>query len=153
MRPHVEPPSAHHLSCSSLNSSSFPLFHSFCLSDYVSVCIHPCRQGSLNDRSDSFSAFIVMWLRRFSMRCKRRDTTKTTSSVSVSLNVSRQNAESSRLILRRSLNHNPWQWGSRSFFVSCDLLRQLPRTGTQAFPVRRSVSVLSNFCLAQLRSW
>ena len=26
---------------------------------------------------------------------------------------------------RRSFDHNPWPWRSRSFFVSCDLLRQL----------------------------
>ena len=59
--------------CTSLNSSSLPLFHSLCLDDSVFLRIHPCfsRQGSLNDRSDSFSALIVMWLCRFSMRCKR----------------------------------------------------------------------------------
>ena len=56
-----------HIPCTSLNSSSFPLFDSLCLSDSVFVRIHPCfsRQGSLNDRSDSLSAFIVMWLCRF----------------------------------------------------------------------------------------
>ena len=50
--------------------------------------------------------------------------------------------------LRRSFNHNPWQWRSRSFFVSCDLLRQLqfwshnlPRSATQTFPVRRFPSI------------
>ena len=138
-----------------LNSSSFPLFHSLCLSDSVFVRIHPCffRQGFLNDRSDSFSAFVIMWFCRSSMRCKRR-TTRTTSSVFVSFNVSRQNVESSRLNLRRSLNHNPWQWGSRSFFVSCDLLRQLqfrsphlPRSATQTFAVRRFPSIAQ--CLSR----
>ena len=169
MRPHVEPTSAHqlcfrfhkHIPCTSNN-----LFHSLCFSDSVSVCIHPCfsRQGSLNDRSDSFSAFVIMWFCRSSMLCKRR-TTRTTSSVSVSFNVSRQNVESSRLNLRRSLNHNPWQWGSRSFLVSCDFLGQLqsrshnlPRSATQADPGRRFPSIAQclscpNFCLAQLHSW
>ena len=62
-----------HISCTSLNSSSFPLFHSLCLGDSVSVRIHPCfsRRSSLNDRSDSLSAFVIMWLCCFSMRCKR----------------------------------------------------------------------------------
>ena len=84
---------------------------------------------------------------RSSMRCKRR-TAWTTSSVSVSFNVRRQDVESSELNLRRSFNHNPWQWGSRSFLVSCDFLRQLqfwshhlPRKSTQTFPVRRFPSI------------
>ena len=111
MRPHVEPPSAHHLCsrvhrhipCTSLNSSSFPLFHSLCLGDSVFVCIHPffSRQSSLNDRSDSLSASVIMWFCRSSMR-RKRSTTRTTSCVFVSLNVSRQNVESSQLNLRRS---------------------------------------------------
>ena len=57
-----------------------------------------------------------------------------------------------------SLNHNPWHspwlWGSRSFFVSCDLLRQLqfrshhlPRSATQTFPVRRFSSIAQ--CLSR----
>ena len=46
-----------HISCTSLNSSSFPLFDSLCLGDSVFARIHPCfsRQSSLNDRSDSLS--------------------------------------------------------------------------------------------------
>ena len=62
-----------HTSCTSLNSSSFPLFQSLCLGDSVSVCTHPClsRQGSLNDLSDSFSTFVVLWFDRSSMRCQR----------------------------------------------------------------------------------
>ena len=54
----------------------------------------------------------------------------------------------------RSFNHNPWQWRSRSFFVSCDFLRQLhfwshhlPRSATQTFPVRRFPSVTQ--CLSR----
>ena len=55
---------------------------------------------------------------------------------------------SSGFNLWRSLNHNPWQWGSRFFFVSCDFLRQLqfwshhlPRSATQTFPIRRFPSI------------
>ena len=46
-----------HIPCNSLNSSSFPLFDSLCLSDFVFVRIHPCfsRQSSLNDCPDSLS--------------------------------------------------------------------------------------------------
>ena len=36
---------------------------------------------------------------------------RTTSSVFVSFHVRRQDVESSRLNLRRSFHHNPWQWG------------------------------------------
>ena len=76
------------------------------------------------------------------MRCKRR-TNRTTSSVTMSVNVSRQNVESSRLNLWRSFNPQ-----SFSFFVCCDLLCQLqfqshhlPRSATQAVPVRRFPSI------------
>ena len=138
-----------HISCTSLNSSSFPLSDSLSPSDSVLVCIHPCfsHQGSLNDRSDSLSAFVLMWLCRFSMRCKRC-ASWAASSVSVGFSVRRQNVESSRLNLWRSFNHNPRQWGSRSFLDSCDLLRQLqfwshhlPRSTTQPFPIRRFPSI------------
>ena len=70
MRPHVESPPAHHLRslaplarpCTSHNSSSLSFFHSLCLSDSVSARTPPClsRQGSLNECSDSFSAFVIM---------------------------------------------------------------------------------------------
>ena len=50
--------------------------------------------------------------------------------------------------LWRSFNHNPWQWGSRSSFVSWDFLRlfqfwshHLPRSATQTFQVRRFPSI------------
>ena len=62
----------------------------------------------LNDRSDSLSAFIVMWLCRSSMRCKRC-TSWTTSRLCMRFNVRRQDVESFNLL--RSFNHNPWQWG------------------------------------------
>ena len=114
-----------HISCTSLNSSSFPFFHSLSLGDSVFVRSHPCfsRQGSLNDRSDSLSAFVIMWLCRCSMRCKRC-TPWAASSVSVSFNVRRQDVESSGFNLWRFVNHNPWQWGSApslsavTFFVN-----------------------------------
>ena len=136
-------PLAHLLHLAQLELFS-SLFHSLCLSDPVVVCIHPrlSRHGSLNDRSDSLSAFVIMWLCRSSMRCKRR-TTWTTSSVSVCCNVRGQIVETSRLNLPRSFNHNPWQW-SPAPSVSCDLLRQLqfwshhlPRSATRTFPDRR----------------
>ena len=101
MRPHVEP-----LTCSSplfsgtLGTSPAPssiraLFLSFTRSISAILpflCIRPCfsRQGSLNDRSDSLSAFVIMWLCRSSMRCRCR-TTRTTSTVTVSHDVCRQN--------------------------------------------------------------
>ena len=89
-----------HIPCTSLNSSSFPLFHSLCLSDHVFACIHPffSRQGSLNDRSDALSASVIMWFCHFPMRCKRC-TSWAASNVSVSFNVRRQDGESSGFIL------------------------------------------------------
>ena len=88
-----------------------------------------------------------MWLCRFSMRCKRC-TSWAASSVFVSCNIRRQDAESSGFNLWRSFNHNSWQWGSRPFLVSCDFLRQLqflshhlPLNATQTFPVRRFPSI------------
>ena len=146
-----------HISCTSLNSNSLPLFHSLCLSDSVFVRIHPClsRQGSLKDRSGSLSAFIVMWLCRFSMRCERC-TSWTASHLSMRIKIRRPDVKSSGFSFRCSFNHNPLQW-------RCDFLRQLqlwshhlPRSATQTFPVRpkhRSVSVLSSFCFAQLHFW
>ena len=123
----------------------FPLFHSLCLGDSVFVCIHLCfsRQSCLINRSDSFSTFVVVRFHRSSMR-SQRCTTRTTSSVTASLDVTRQHMESSWLRLWNSFHHKPWQWRSRSFFVSCDFRCQLhvkshhlPRRATQAVPVRR----------------
>ena len=69
---------------------------SFCLGD--AIFIHPCRtrQGSLDNRSHSFSTSIVVWFRRSSVRCQRC-TTQTTSSVTVSLGVCRRHVECSWL--------------------------------------------------------
>ena len=98
--------------------------------------------------------FVLMWFCRSSMRCKR-STTRTTSSVSVSLNVTRQNVESSRLNLWRSLNHAPWQWGSRSlsaatFFVNfssgATICRGVPHKPSKFVDSQASLSV----CLVQL---
>ena len=52
-----------HISCTSLNSSCHPLFQSLCLGDTVFVCALPCltRQGSFDNRSDSFSTIVVVW--------------------------------------------------------------------------------------------
>ena len=83
---------------------------------------------------------------RFSMRCKRC-APWAASSVSVSFNVRRQDVESSGFNLWRSFSHNPWQWKSRSFFVSCDFRQlqfwshHLSPNATQTFPVRRFPSI------------
>ena len=74
------------------------------------------------------------------------------SRVSQSLNVCRHNVESSGFNFWRSFNHKPWQWKSRSFFVSCDFRQQflsqcLPRSATQTFPVRRFSSIA--WCVAK----
>ena len=79
-------------------SSSFSFLHSLCLGDSDSVCIHPCLIQS------------SVWFCRSSMRCQRC-TTQTTSSVSVSFNVRRQDVEYSGFNLSHSFNHNSWQWG------------------------------------------
>ena len=123
------------ISCISLNSSSFPFFHSLCLGDSVSVRIHPCisSQGSLNDRSDSLSAFVIMWLCLFSVRCKRC-TAWAASSVSVSFDVRRLSVESSGLDLWRSFNHNP-----------CTICHGVPHT-SQFVDSQASLSA----CLVQL---
>ena len=76
-----------HITCTSLNSSSFPLVHSLCLGDSVFVCIHPCfsRQGSLNSRSDSFSTYVFVWFDRSSMRCQCCKTRTASSGVGVGM--------------------------------------------------------------------
>ena len=114
-----------------------------------SLCIHPCRtrQGSLDNRSDSFSTFIVVWFRHSSVRCQRC-TTQTTSSVTVSLDVCRRHVESSWLNFWSSFNCNPWQWRFSSSSVRrsfhCQISSQEPPFAAEC---------LSNFCLAQLHSW
>ena len=136
-----------HIPCTSLYTSSFfslwlALSQRFCL-----FRIHPCfsRQGSLDDRSDSLSAFIVVWLCRISMRCQHR--TSWTLPCVRELQCPQTNVESSGFSFWCSFNHNPWKWGSRSFFVSRDFRlpqfwsHHLPRSTTQTFPVRRFPSI------------
>ena len=98
----------------SLRNLFSAVFNSLCLSDslspYASILAMP-RQGSLNNCSDSFSPSLRLWLDSVSMRCQRW-TTRTTSSVAVSLNVSRQHAGSSRLNFWNSINCNPRQRGA-----------------------------------------
>ena len=86
-----------HISCTSLGSSSFPLFHSLCLTDSSFVNIHPCFPVKIlsmivliRSRHSSLSGFDAL-----PMGSQRR-TTRTFSSVSVSFNVRRQNVESSQ---------------------------------------------------------
>ena len=133
-----------HLPYTSFNSRSSPLFHLLCLGDSVSVCIHPClsRPGFLCDLSiivlTSFSTVCVVWFDRSSMRC-HRCTTWTTSSVTVSLDVSRQHVESSGLGLWNfpaTILGNGGPAPSSSvvtFFVSFKSgAHHLPRRATQA---------------------
>ena len=68
-----------------------------------------------------------------------------TSRVTVSFNVWGQNTESSGFNFWCSFIHNPWQCGSRSFFVSCDFLSKLPFWG-HFVDSQASLSV----CLVQL---
>ena len=68
--PIISVPGFHrHISCTSLYSSSFPLFHSLCLSDSVFVRIHPCfsRQGKvlsmillIRSRHSSLCGFVAL---------------------------------------------------------------------------------------------
>ena len=94
----------------SLNSGSFPLFHSLCLGNSDFVCTHPCffRRGSLDNRYDSLTTFIFVCFCHTSVR-RQRCTTQTTSNATAGLDVSRQHAESSWLNLGNSFNYNPWQ--------------------------------------------
>ena len=80
-----------HILCTSHHSSCFSFFHSLGLGDSVSVCTHPfpSRQSSLDNRSDPFSTFIVVWFCRTSVRCQRCRT-QTISSVTASLDVCRE---------------------------------------------------------------
>ena len=89
--------------CRSAIRFSGPLFSlSFALSSAILslYAIHPSSscQCSFNNGSDCFSAFVIMWLDRSSMRCQR-STTRTTSSLTMIFNVSRQHVESSRFSL------------------------------------------------------
>ena len=114
MRPHVDP------SCACLNWSSFPLFHSLCLGGSFFVCIHCCfsRQGSVNNRSDSFSTFVVVWFDSSSMRCQRW-TPRTTSSVTVKR---RCPQTTRRLVLAQPLDFFPPQcWAMEIPLLLCQL--------------------------------
>ena len=51
-----------HIACTSLNSSSSPLFHSLCLGDFVFVCIHP-------GFSRQSSSLVVLIRSRHSLLC------------------------------------------------------------------------------------
>ena len=128
-----------------LSSSSF--FHSLCLGDSVFVWIHPCltRQGSLDNRSDSFSTFIVVWVCRSSVRCQRC-TTRTTSSVTVSLNFlvrcSFANFNSGATICHGVVPHKPSQFAaSHASFTYC-VVQHLPHT-TPFLGIHKTVPVRS----------
>ena len=149
--------STKHTPSTSINSSSFPLFHSLCLGDSVFVRINPCFscQRSLNDRSDSLWAFIIMWLCRFSMRCTRC-TSWTASRVSVSFNVRRQDVESSWFNLWHSFNQILGNGGPApslsavTFFVNYNsgatICHGVPHKPSQFVDSQASLNV----CLVQL---
>ena len=121
--------SSAHRSTQAVFSLSFTRSVSAILSLYAFIRVFS-RQCSLNDRSDSFSAFVIMLFCRSSVRCKR-STTRTTSS----------DHESKRRIfsaqLPEFLPSQSLAIGVRSFFVSCNFLCQfycrshhLPRSVT-----------------------
>ena len=130
MREHVEPPPAHHFysrvpQAYPLHLAQFELFSSlgprFSLSDSVLVCFHPgfsC-QSSLNNPSDPLSESCRFILRR-TQRISR-----TTPHVPVSSHIRTQDVEFSTFNFQRFLDQHSWQPKYRSFFVNCDLLRQL----------------------------
>ena len=124
-------PSPDATACRSDIFSPFPgsigTSHSLCLGNSICVCIHPSltRQGSLDNCSDSYSTFIVVWFCRSSMRCQRC-TTRTTSSVTLNLDVCRQHVESFWLPLWNSFKCNPWQWKSSSFFCEMQTSLSIP---------------------------
>ena len=120
------------ITCTSLCSSSVPLFESLCLSDSVFIRIHPCFscQGSPDDLSDSSLCGIVAFHATQALRILGPQTRRTIFWV-----------HSASLFQPRSL-------AMRSFFVSCDFVRQLqfwshhlPRSASQNFPIRRFPSI------------
>ena len=88
------------------------------------------------------------------MQCKRR-TSGTTSSVSVSFSVRRQDVESSRLNLQRSFKHNAWQWrpallSAVTFFVSFNsgttICHGMPHKTSQFIGSKTSLSAPNCTC-------
>ena len=120
MRPPVEPPDAHHL-CFQVPQAhplqarflSFTRSVSAVRSLYALILAFPVKVLSMIYLIP-LSTFVVVWFDRSSIRCQRC-TTRSTSCVTVSLDVSRQHIESSWLNLRNSFHHNSWQWRSSSF--------------------------------------
>ena len=96
-----------------------------------------------------------MWLRRFSMRCKRC-ASWAASRVSMSFNICGQNVESSGFNFWHPFNCNPWQWGPApslsavTFFVNCNsgatICHGVPHKPSQFVNSQASLSV----CLVQL---
>ena len=100
----------------------FLLFHTLCLGDWVSVCIHPCltRQGSLDNCCDSLSTFSVVWvlpLFRATAALHNPDNFQCDREPRC-LQITRR--KSSRFHHWNALNYHPWQWSSRSFPVRCN---------------------------------
>ena len=94
-----------HISCTSLNPSSFLLSDSLSLSDSGLVCFHPgfsC-QSYFNNSSDSLSEFILTWFCRLSLPNKQR-ISLTTSHVSVSFNIRIQDVEFTTLSFHKFID-------------------------------------------------
>ena len=124
---------------------------------------HP---SSLNDRPDSLLAFVVMWLCRFSMRCK---CCTSWTLYSVSFNVRKEDVEESGINFSRSFNHDAWQWDPApslttvTFLVSLNsgssICREVPRIQIRRFPniaqfLTRPTFVWHNPILdSPVRSW
>ena len=126
----------------SFYSSCCCFLPSLCHSDSLSLSL--CIDSRLPVKVLSIIALTLsrhslLWFCRSSMQCQRC-TSCTTSSVAMSLDVSRQQVEPSRLRLWNSFKCNPRQRGLRQF-----QLRHLPRSATSLHPMNQS-----NGCLVQL---
>ena len=115
------------------------------------------RQRSFNKCSDSFPAFIIVGFSRSSIGCKR-STTKTTSILTVSFNVSRYYVESPRFSFSNSFHNNSSQGdpvpplSAVTFFVnhtsSAVIWHGIPHKSFQFVASHAS----PNVCLVQLSS-
>ena len=123
MRPHVEPPPAHHaipgflrhIPCTSLNSSFSLLSDSLCLNDsvlYVFILASPAKVLSILASPAKVlpirsRKFILTWFCRLTLPNKQR-ISRTTSHVSVSFNIPKQDVEFSTLNFQRFLDRHSW---------------------------------------------
>ena len=139
---------------------------SLCLGDSVFVCIHPCRsrQGSLNNRYDAFSTFVVVWFLGVfpcdaSAAQPRQPPVWPRSSMSADNTKNLLSSASGVLSTTILGNGSPallcQLWLALSISIqepplvsACHASRP-----SSSRPMHRSESVSSNSCLALLRSW